>query len=63
MSSAGVINAIKETLARQFFENNILNRSMLAEIVFANPDKLKVLNAIVHPAHLKNGFWSKQHFL
>jgi hypothetical protein len=34
MSSAGVINAIKETLARQFFENNILNRSMLAEIVF-----------------------------
>jgi dephospho-CoA kinase len=33
MSSAGVINAIKETLARQFF-NNILNRSMLAEIVF-----------------------------
>jgi dephospho-CoA kinase len=50
-------------LWRDNFENNILNRSMLAEIVFANPDKLKVLNAIVHPAvkHLKNGFWSKQH--
>jgi dephospho-CoA kinase len=27
---------------------------MLAEIVFANPDKLKVLNAIVHPAVKKH---------
>jgi dephospho-CoA kinase len=54
MSSAGVINAIKETFGETIFENNILNRSMLAEIVFANPDKLKVLNAIVHPAVKKH---------
>jgi dephospho-CoA kinase len=63
MSSAGV-NAIKETW-RDNFENNILNRSMLAEIVFANPDKLKVLNAIVHPAvkHFKEWLLEQAAFL
>ncbi|MFT5963359.1 MAG: dephospho-CoA kinase [Flavobacterium sp.] len=54
MNSAGVINAIKETFGETIFENNILNRAMLAEIVFANPDKLKGLNAIVHPAVKKH---------
>jgi len=33
-----------------YAENGELNRKYLANIVFNNPDKLKQLNAIVHPA-------------
>ena len=35
-------------------ENNSLNRDKLASIVFNNPDRLKQLNAIVHPAVKKH---------
>ena len=35
-------------------ENNTLNRDNLASIVFNHPDKLKQLNAIVHPAVKKH---------
>ena len=35
-------------------ENNTLNRDKLASIVFNHPDKLKQLNAIVHPAVKKH---------
>jgi dephospho-CoA kinase len=31
------------------FENGVLNTSYLAEIVFSNPEKLKLINQIVHP--------------
>lgn len=31
------------------FKNGILNTTYLAETVFSNPDKLKLLNKIVHP--------------
>lgn len=42
--------------------DNTLNRNKIAELVFSNPDKLKQLNAIVHPA-VKNHFinWMKEH--
>ena len=36
------------------FENDILIRSKLAEIVFDNPEKLQKLNAIIHPAVKKH---------
>ena len=42
--------------------DNSLNRKKIAEFVFNNPEKLKELNAIVHPEvqlHLKN--WVKEH--
>ena len=42
--------------------NNTLNRDKLASIVFNEPEKLKQLNRIVHPAvkmHFDN--WIKQH--
>ena len=43
-------------------DDNTLNRNKIAEFVFSNPDKLKLLNAIVHPA-VKNDFsnWMKEH--
>lgn len=52
---------IKTTFGDALFENEILNRAKLAEIVFNNADKLAALNAIVHPA-IKNDFelWLKE---
>jgi dephospho-CoA kinase len=62
MQSTVIINAIKERFGVTIFENEILNRERLAEIVFGNPNKLKELNAIVHPAvkkHFKQ--WLLEH--
>lgn len=62
MQSNHVIKEIKEVFGEKLFENNILNRAKLAEIVFNDSDKLAKLNAIVHPA-VKQDFelWLKQH--
>ncbi|MDD5150274.1 MAG: dephospho-CoA kinase [Flavobacterium sp.] len=54
MQSAEIITEIKEIFGNEFFENNILNREKLAAIVFNNPEKLKQLNAIIHPAVKKH---------
>lgn len=50
MESSEIIDAIKEAFGNSIFENDILSRGKLAEIVFNNPEKLEQLNAIVHPA-------------
>lgn len=50
MQSEKIIQQIKTTFGDSIFENEILNRTKLAEIVFNNADKLAQLNAIVHPA-------------
>lgn len=62
MQSDHVIKEIKEVFGEELFENNILNRAKLAEIVFNDSDKLAKLNAIVHPA-VKQDFelWLKQY--
>ncbi|MHC0440450.1 dephospho-CoA kinase [Flavobacterium sp. 3-210] len=54
MQSDAVIKEIKETFGEALFENDILNRAKLADIVFNNADKLAQLNAIVHPAVKKD---------
>jgi dephospho-CoA kinase len=62
MQSEAVISKIRETFGGSLFENNILNRGKLAEIVFNNAAELAKLNAIVHPA-VKKDFesWILQH--
>ena len=40
---------LKSNFGNDFFENDILNRKKLADLVFKNPEKLSKLNAIVHP--------------
>jgi dephospho-CoA kinase len=50
---------LKEQIIREFgnaaYENGMLNRQHLASIVFANKEKLEVLNALVHPATIRHG--------
>jgi dephospho-CoA kinase len=50
MQSDEIIAAIKKIFGDAVFENEFLSREKLAEIVFNNPEKLKQLNAIIHPA-------------
>jgi dephospho-CoA kinase len=50
MQSTEIIAAIKKIFGNTVFENEVLSREKLAEIVFNNPEKLKQLNAIIHPA-------------
>ena len=54
MQSLEVINAIRTVFGNTVFQNDILNREKLAEIVFSNPEKLEQLNGIVHPAVKKH---------
>ena len=62
MQQQEIIEEIQKKFGFDIVENNQLNRAKLAEIVFNNPDQLKVLNAIVHPA-VKKDFkkWVDEH--
>lgn len=62
MQSEDIVKQIKTIFGEILFENNILNRAKLAEIVFNDKKKLEQLNAIVHPA-VKRDFevWLLQH--
>ncbi len=54
MQQQEVFEAIKKEFGSAIFDENQLNRSKLAEIVFNNPEQLKALNNIVHPAVKKD---------
>lgn len=41
--------AIKASFGEAAYTNDLLNKKYIADIVFANPKKLEILNAIVHP--------------
>ena len=41
---------IKKAFGEASFKEGVLNRVYLAAIVFKNPEKLEILNGIVHPA-------------
>ncbi|RUT71440.1 dephospho-CoA kinase [Flavobacterium cupreum] len=62
MQSENIISKIQTTFGDAVFENNVLNRSKLAEIVFKDKARLDQLNAIVHPA-VKEDFeaWLLRH--
>ena len=57
--------AIKEILIQHFgietYKNDQLNRPYLSTVVFNNPEKLLQLNAIIHPATIKDAAdWMQQ---
>jgi dephospho-CoA kinase len=54
MQSSKVLAEIKTIFGEVIFDEGVLNRQKLAEIVFSNPEKLKQLNAIIHPAVKKH---------
>ncbi|MDX6189614.1 dephospho-CoA kinase [Flavobacterium sp. Fl-318] len=62
MQSEVILEQIKTIFGNAIFENNVLSRPKLAEIVFKDKEKLDQLNAIVHPA-VKADFeaWLLQH--
>jgi len=62
MQSPEIVEDIKNTFGDSIFDNSILNREKLSQIVFNNPDKLALLNGIIHPGvrkHFKN--WVTRH--
>lgn len=54
MQTDEIVRAIKTTFGAELFENHVLNRAKLAEIVFKDAEKLAQLNSIVHPAVKKD---------
>lgn len=46
---------IIDTFGTASYENGILNRRHLASIVFADKEKLELLNSMVHPATIRHG--------
>ena len=62
MENQAVSDEIINLFGQEIVENNKVNREKLAKIVFQNPEKLKQLNAIVHPKvkeHFEN--WVEIH--
>jgi dephospho-CoA kinase len=65
INSKKVTTKIKEIFGSEVIENNSINRSALAAIVFSDKEKLAQLNSIIHPEvkkHFKKWFASKQDF-
>jgi dephospho-CoA kinase len=62
MYSPKILKKIKLAFGETIFEDELLNKEKLAKIVFNDVNKLKVLNAIIHPA-VKADFkkWLKDH--
>jgi len=52
---------IIESFGKESYTNGILNRKYLSEQVFSDPKKTELLNAIVHPATIKDAEeWMKK---
>lgn len=58
-----LVTAIKKLFGPQaYYENGQLNRQYLSDIIFAEPEKRRQLNALVHPAVWKDGdHWNETH--
>lgn len=56
-----LIAAIKKNFGEDVYTNEQLNRSKLAAIVFNDPDKLELLNELVHPPTIRDAEeWMKR---
>ncbi|WP_293872035.1 dephospho-CoA kinase [Flavobacterium sp.] len=62
MNNQRVVQQIAIAFGNEVLENNSVDREKLSKIVFNNPDKLQILNAIIHPLvkkHFDN--WLNRH--
>ena len=58
------VTAVKAAFGDEVFTDGLPDRKKLAEVVFANPDKLQRLNGIIHPLvkeHFKKWVASNSH--
>lgn len=53
-SDVYLIEKIKVVFGDKVYENNILQKNILSEIIFNDNDKLKSLNHLIHPVVSKN---------
>ncbi len=63
LDSSDIQSQIKSVFGTEVFEDERISRSKLAQLVFNQPEKLKQLNAIIHPAvkeHFQKWLESKQ---
>ena len=52
---------IEQAFGKDTYDNGILNRAKLSSLVFNNPEKLALLNSIVHPATIADADkWMQQ---
>ena len=60
-TSSIIRKQIKEQLGASLYTNHILNKALLAKLIFTDPSALAKINAIVHP-EVKRDFllWEKQ---
>ena len=49
-----LITAIKKNFGEEAYKNNELDRSYIASVVFNDPEKLNLLNSLVHPITLND---------
>ncbi len=57
-----LIKSIKNLFGNDAYIDHILNRKYISDIVFNNPEKLQLLNKIVHPAVQEDGIaWHQSH--
>jgi len=62
MQYPDIIEQIRKTFGDSVFDNEILNRARLSQIVFNDSEKLNLLNAIIHPVVRKHfEIWVKLH--
>ena len=60
-SDRDLIASIKKNFGEDVYTGNELNRSRLAAIVFNDPDKLNLLNQLVHPPTIRDAEdWMKK---
>src|SRR5690606_23685883 len=53
--------ALQHALGENIYENGILKRSYLAQLLFSNPTHLETVNSLVHPAVIRYGHqWMQQ---
>lgn len=62
LDSNKIISKISEAFGVEIVQNEIIDKAKLAALVFNDPEKLKILNSIIHPEvkiHFEN--WVKKH--
>lgn len=53
-SDSIIQNGLKQLFGEAIYKNNLLDRGLLAEKIFNDPDKLNAVNSLIHPVVMKD---------